>query len=64
MLTMVVLGVASTAAWARAGNAQLHENWIAGQAPTASGVAHQIFNGLCIGMLGLTRFECTSRITP
>jgi hypothetical protein len=58
MLTMVVLIVASTITWARAGNAQLRENWIAGQAPSASGIAHQIFNGLCIGMLGLTGFEC------
>lgn len=59
---MVVLIVASTVAWARAGNTQLRENWIAGQAPSSLGIARQIFNGICIGMLGLTGFECISSI--
>lgn len=57
---MLVLTLASVIAWARAGNTQLRENWIAGQAPSALGTTRQIFNGLCIGMLGLTGFECMS----
>ncbi|KIM82858.1 hypothetical protein PILCRDRAFT_820149 [Piloderma croceum F 1598] len=55
---MLVLAIASVIAWGRAGNAQLRENWAAGQATSAPEVAHQIFNGICIGMLGLTGFEC------
>lgn len=68
MFTMLVLAVASVIAWGRAGNAQLRENWAAGQATSAAEVAHQIFDGICIGMLGLTGFECVpayvSRIKP
>ena len=55
---MLVLAVASIIVWGRTGNAQLHENWIAGQATSGRDIAHQIFNGICIGMLGLTGFEC------
>jgi hypothetical protein len=58
MVTMSALAVASVVAWGRAGNAQLHENWIAGQATSSREIAHQIFNGTCIGMLLLTGFEC------
>jgi hypothetical protein len=65
---MLTLAVASVVAWGRAGNAQLRENWIAGQAISAPEIAHQIFNGICLGMLGLTGFECVpayvARIKP
>lgn len=55
---MVTLAIAAIIAWSKVGNQQLRENWLAGQAPSAREIAHQIFNGICIGMLGLTGFEC------
>jgi hypothetical protein len=58
MLTMLALMIASAVAWCQMGNAQLRLNWIAGQATSARGIAHQIFDGICVGMLGLTGFEC------
>ena len=68
MLTMLVLATASIVAWGRGGNAQLRDNWAAGQAISARNVAKQIFDGICIGMLGLTGFECVpayvARIKP
>jgi len=68
MFTMLVLAVASVVAWGRVGNAQLHENWMAGQAASGREIVHQVFNGICIGMLGLTGFECVpayvARIQP
>jgi hypothetical protein len=68
MFTMLALAVAAAIAWGRAGNAQLNANWTAGQAASGREIAHQIFNGICIGMLGLTGFECVpayvARIKP
>ncbi|KII92394.1 hypothetical protein PLICRDRAFT_172492 [Plicaturopsis crispa FD-325 SS-3] len=68
VLTMAVLIVTSAIAWGRTGNAQLRENWNSGQPSSSAGILHQIFNGVCIGMLGLTGFECTpayvARIKP
>ena len=56
---MTVIFVASIVAWARAGNTQLKENWTAGRNDSSTqGIAHQMFNGFCIGVLGLTGFEC------
>lgn len=56
--TMAALIIASCVHWGRIGNDQLKENWFAGQAPSASAIARQLFNGFCLGMLGLTGFEC------
>ncbi|KAH7928884.1 hypothetical protein BV22DRAFT_1030277 [Leucogyrophana mollusca] len=58
VVTMMVLIVASVIAWAQLGTSQLRENWVAGQAPSLSAAVHEVFNGVCIGMLGLTGFEC------
>ncbi|KAH7915894.1 amino acid permease-domain-containing protein [Hygrophoropsis aurantiaca] len=57
-VTMIILIIASIVAWARLGSSQLKENWEAGQAASAGAIVHEIFNGICIGMLGLTGFEC------
>ncbi|KAJ6545327.1 amino acid permease-domain-containing protein [Mycena capillaripes] len=66
--TMTALGVASSVHWARTGSAQLQRNWAAGQAPSHAAIARQLFNGFCLGMLGLTGIECTpsyiGRIKP
>jgi hypothetical protein len=57
---MVVLIVASITALASAGTTQLRENWVSGQVGLSSpeSILKQVFNGVCIGMLGLTGFEC------
>ncbi|KAF8911346.1 amino acid permease-domain-containing protein [Mucidula mucida] len=57
--SMVALIVASAVHWGRIGNAQLEQNWHTHSASSGSDIAHQIFNGFCLGMLGLTGFECT-----
>ncbi|KAJ7764169.1 amino acid permease-domain-containing protein [Mycena maculata] len=66
--TMLALGVLAAAHWAKIGNTQLRQNWVQGQAPSASEVARQLFYGFCLGMLGLTGIECTpsyiGRIQP
>ena len=54
---MVVLMIAAAVHWGHTGNELLRENWNAGKASTSSGVARQIFNGVCLGVLGLTGFE-------
>ncbi|KIK96888.1 hypothetical protein PAXRUDRAFT_768751 [Paxillus rubicundulus Ve08.2h10] len=64
-LTMAVLIVASITAWASAGTTQLRENWVLGQVGLSSPgyILKQVFNGVCIGMLGLTGFECAPAYT-
>ncbi|KAJ7652948.1 AAAP amino acid permease [Mycena rosella] len=57
--TMVALGLAGSVHWAQSGNAQLRRNWTEGQAPTGAAIARQLFNGFCLGMLGLTGIECS-----
>ncbi|KAJ6496083.1 amino acid permease-domain-containing protein [Mycena sanguinolenta] len=57
--TMVALTVAASVHWARTGNAQLRRNWTDGQPSTRTAIAHPLFNGFCLGMLGLTGVECT-----
>ncbi|KAF7335637.1 Aaap amino acid permease [Mycena venus] len=57
--TMIALAIASTVYWARLGNVQLRHNWADGQPSTHAAIARQLFNGFCLGMLGLTGFECT-----
>ena len=56
---MAVLFVASVVAWAQRGNGQIRQNWEDGRHNLSShGTARQIFDGVCIGVLGLTGFEC------
>ncbi|KAI0790136.1 amino acid permease-domain-containing protein [Irpex lacteus] len=57
--TMLTLFIASAVAWGRQGNSQISQNWHIGlRTLSASQIAHQVFNGVCIGILGLTGFEC------
>jgi hypothetical protein len=58
---MVTLIIASSVYWSHTGLGQLKDNWKIGrmQTPSATAVAKQLFNGICLGMLGLTGFECT-----
>lgn len=58
--TMTALGITAVVHWARTGNAQLQQNWVEGQAPSRSAIARQLFNGFCLGVLGLTGIECAS----
>ena len=57
---MLGLAIATIVAWASAGNLQLRENWVAGQAGLSSPapILKQVFDGVCISMLGMTGFEC------
>ncbi|TFK19141.1 amino acid permease [Coprinopsis marcescibilis] len=72
IVTMVSLILAGVVYWGRAGNAQLKANWLQSQSEhtgnTGLSVARHIFFGICLGMLGLTGFECTpsyiARIKP
>ncbi|KAF8065050.1 amino acid permease-domain-containing protein [Lyophyllum atratum] len=59
LVTMTTLIISSCVYWGRTGISQLQENWHVGSAPSSSAVAREIFNGFCLGMLGLTGFECT-----
>lgn len=61
VVVMAMLIVASTIALGRGGTAQLSANWSNGHTGlTTTAIARQLFNGVCIGMLGLTGFECES----
>ncbi|KAJ3733852.1 AAAP amino acid permease [Lentinula guzmanii] len=68
LITMTILIIAGAVHWASIGNDQIKENWHDGKASSASEIAKQTFNGFCLGMLGLTGFECTpayiARIKP
>ncbi|KAJ3506729.1 hypothetical protein NLJ89_g6709 [Agrocybe chaxingu] len=70
VLTMIVLAIVSFVHWAHIGNSQLKANWHLGrsQGSSLNSVARQIYYGICLGMLGLTGFECIpsyiSRIKP
>ncbi|KAF9467230.1 amino acid permease-domain-containing protein [Collybia nuda] len=57
--TMVILMFCAILHWGRSGMGQFEENWHVGRVSSPSGVARQLFNGFCLGMLGLTGFECT-----
>ncbi|QRV74785.1 amino acid permease [Ceratobasidium sp. AG-Ba] len=58
MTVMTILMVASIVAWARTGMDVMRDNWQL-RPTTSSGIARSIFNGVCIGFLGVTGFECT-----
>ncbi|KAH9474571.1 hypothetical protein JR316_0013033 [Psilocybe cubensis] len=72
VLTMLVLAITACVHWASIGTAQLRANWALGGGPgegrSAGAIAKQVYYGVCLGMLGLTGFECTpsyvSRIKP
>ncbi|KAL5635173.1 hypothetical protein ACGC1H_003014 [Rhizoctonia solani] len=58
MAVMTVLMIGAAVAWARTGMDVLRDNWEL--RPTGgTGIARAIFNGVCIGFLGVTGFECT-----
>ena len=58
---MTTLIVASCIHWGQTGVGQFRINWENGksQSSTAGTIAKQLFHGICLGMLGLTGFECT-----
>ena len=58
MATMTALVIAALVAWIKHGNTTIGENWYSGLPASSSGIARQIFNGVCLGMLGMTGFEC------
>jgi hypothetical protein len=55
---MAALMIASVVTWIKHGNETLQENWVLNKPGSASGVARDIFNGICLGLLGVTGFEC------
>lgn len=65
LITMAILIIASSIHWANIGTYQLKVNWDLGRSETSStsSVAKQIFYGVCLGMLGLTGFECAPSYT-
>jgi len=61
---MIMLIIVSSVHWAQIGINQLQANWEHGRATTGidvNSVARQIYYGICLGMLGLTGFECKPR---
>ncbi|KAF9556823.1 hypothetical protein CPC08DRAFT_641000 [Agrocybe pediades] len=71
VLSMIVLVLTAAVHWGRVGNDQLKANWHNGRATSdnsAASIVRQIYYGICLGMLGLTGFECTpsyiARIKP
>lgn len=60
LMSMTTLIVASCIHWGQTGVGQLRINWENGksQSSTAGSIAKQLFRGICLGMLGLTGFEC------
>ncbi|KAF8888797.1 amino acid permease-domain-containing protein [Infundibulicybe gibba] len=68
MGTMLALIIASMVQWKKIGNEQLEINWQLGKATTSGAAIRSVFNGFCLGMLGLTGFECIpayiARIKP
>ncbi|EKM78341.1 hypothetical protein AGABI1DRAFT_75891 [Agaricus bisporus var. burnettii JB137-S8] len=60
-ITMCILIIIAANRWREMGNSQLRANWNegllkGGTSPRA--IIRQIYNGFCLGMLGLTGFEC------
>lgn len=61
VLTMAILIISAIVHWGHIGNDQLRENWNLGLArdgASGSQILKQIYYGFCLGMLGLTGFEC------
>lgn len=60
---MLAVFLASIVAWGRRGNSQLRENWVEGRGSmTTAAMVKEVFNGICIGVLGLTGFECMATL--
>lgn len=57
-LTMLALFIAAVVHWGKEGNAIISSNWSARPVGGAS-IAKSIFDGICIGLLGVTGFEST-----
>ncbi len=56
---MLALFIASVVEWAKVGNDRLRDTWHHGTMNSnGTHIPRQIFDGVCIGMLGLTGFEC------
>lgn len=62
---MIMLISASSYHWSQTGIGQLRSNWEQGTSTgsSASSVVKQIYYGTCLGMLGLTGFECMYRFS-
>ncbi|KAF8754264.1 Amino acid permease [Rhizoctonia solani] len=58
MSVMTTLMVGAAITWAHTGMGVLRNNWELRPAGGAN-IARSIFNGVCIGFLGVTGFECT-----
>ncbi|KAF9260746.1 AAAP amino acid permease [Marasmius fiardii PR-910] len=56
--SMFALTIAGIVQWGRVGNTQISANWHAVPVTSAGGVVRQLFKGFCLGVLGLTGFEC------
>lgn len=55
---MIILVIASSVHWARNGNEILRMNWYGDPSRTPGSIVYAIFFGACLGLLGLTGFEC------
>ncbi|CED82554.1 Amino acid/polyamine transporter I [Phaffia rhodozyma] len=60
LFTMALLMVVSTVAWIREGNTTLLSNWNLSVKSWdgGNGAVRAVFNGICIGFLGVTGVEC------
>lgn len=56
-VTMAVVMITSIIMWGKGGSQTLIDNWTSIPDPEGSNPAYLIFNGLCIGLLGVTGFE-------
>jgi hypothetical protein len=54
LITIASLAIAGVIHWATMGNGVLKENWVEGQAGSASAIAKQVFLGVCVAFLGVT----------
>ncbi|KAH0581075.1 hypothetical protein H2248_012209 [Termitomyces sp. 'cryptogamus'] len=59
MGSMMVLVVSSLLHLGTTGSQQLRDNWNSRSPSSPSSIWQQVFYGICLGMLGLTGFECT-----
>jgi hypothetical protein len=57
---MVILMVCSLIAWGRNGSSVLIANWTSSVAQWdgGKGAPRAVFNGICVGFLGVTGVEC------
>ncbi|KNZ72511.1 hypothetical protein J132_02938 [Termitomyces sp. J132] len=58
MGSMMVLVVSSLLHLGTTGSQQLRDNWNSRSPSSPSSIWQQVFYGICLGMLGLTGFEC------